>query len=43
MSGDKRFSGNASFSYRDMYYVIIKFTKVLSEAQVQQLLMVWDR
>jgi len=26
-----------------MYYEIIKFVKVLSETEVQQLLMAWDR
>ena len=43
MSGDSRFSASTGFGYKDMYYEIIKFTKVLSDAQVQQLLTVWDR
>ena len=43
MSSDARFSANTGFNYKDMYYEIIKFTKVLSDAQVRQLLMAWDR
>ncbi|KAF9784625.1 hypothetical protein BJ322DRAFT_1109335 [Thelephora terrestris] len=43
LSSDKRFSATTSFSYKDMYYNIINFTKAFSEAQVQQLLISWDR
>ena len=43
MSGDRRFSANAGFKYKDMYYAIINFVKVWSTAQVQQLLAKWDR
>jgi hypothetical protein len=31
-TGDKRFSANAGFNYKDMYYEI-KFMKVLSEVR----------
>jgi len=43
LSGDKRFSANTDFSYKDFYYEIIKFTKMLSDVEVRQLLMAWDR
>jgi len=43
LSGDKKFSANTSFKYKDMYYAIIKFVKEWSDAEVQQLLATWDR
>lgn len=43
MSSDPRFSANATFKYKDMYYAIINFVKRWPEAQVRQLLVKWDR
>jgi len=43
LSGEGKFSGNTGFKYKDMYYAIIKFVKAWNEAEVQQLLAMWDR
>jgi len=43
LSGDKRFGAATSFSYKNFYYEIIKFTKLLSASELQRLLLAWDR
>ena len=34
LSSDNRFSANASFKYKDMYYVTINFVKAWSEVKI---------
>lgn len=43
MSGDKNFSANAGFRYKDMYYEIIKIAKTMPAFRVRQLLGAWDK
>ena len=43
LSDNKRFSSNAEFKYKDMYYAIINFVKAWPEAEAQELLAKWNR